>query len=269
MRKSLTVLGAFLRRDWRIDLSYRAAFGASLVSSILSLAVFYFLSEVIDEDAIEQAGTTGDYFAFVAVGLAIFTIVQSSMISFSRKLREEQTTGTFETLMSTPASPALVILGSACYEILRAVIDAVLLLAAAVILFGLEFEIDPGSGGVILVALIGTLTLFASIGVAIGAITVLFKRVAAVIGLVLAAVSLLSGVYFPIEVLPAPFQLIAESLPITWALDVLRAALLGGQVDAAQLVGLLLSAALLLPLTLQGFRASVARARRTGTLAEY
>jgi ABC-2 type transport system permease protein len=86
---------------------------------------------------------------------------------------------------------------------------------------------------------------------------------------VITTLALLGGVYFPIEVLPEPIEKVASALPFTWGVDVFRASLLGGEVDPAQLAGLLGSAALVLPVALLGFMAAVRRARQTGTLAQY
>jgi ABC-type polysaccharide/polyol phosphate export permease len=103
----------------------------------------------------------------------------------------------------------------------------------------------------------------------VAALTVIFKRATALVAAVLTVLSLLSGVYFPIEVLPEALQALSEAIPFTWALDVLRASLLGGEVDELQLVGLLAAAAVSLPVALFIFRASVDRARRLGSLADY
>ena len=118
-------------------------------------------------------------------------------------------------------------------------------------------------------ALAGCLGLFASLGVAVAAFTVVFKRTTALLGMVVTCLALLGGVYFPIEVFPEPLERLANAIPFTWGVDVLRASLLGGDVDPAQLAGLFGSAALLLPLALVGFSAAVRRARQTGTLAQY
>ncbi len=219
------ILFAFVRRDWRIDLSYRAAFGLRAVSLLLSLTLFYYLGQVIDQNAYDdQQGVTADagYFGYVAIGLATFTVVQTSLVSFSRKLREEQTTGTFEALMTTPASPSLIILSSAVYEIVRATIDGFLILLAAVLIFGLRLDTSPDGIAVALATLVGALALFASLGVAVAALTVLFKRTTALLALIMSAIALLSGVYFPIDVLPSAIQTIAGLIPFTWTLDLLR-----------------------------------------------
>jgi ABC-2 type transport system permease protein len=261
---AIPTLAAFLRRDWQIDISYRAAFALQILAAILTLALFYFLARLIDTPAFaaEQELRSG-YFGYVAVGLAVFEIVQVSMASLSQKLLEEQTTGTLEALMVTPTSPKLIILSSAAYDLLRATA------AGFVLIYGLEIHTDPLLALVALVALIGCIGLFASVGVAVAAFTVVFKRPGALLSLVALALGLLGGVYFPISVLPAPLEAIAEALPFTWALDVLRAALLGGDVDPLQLAGLLASAAILLPLGLVVFSTAVAHARHKGTLSQY
>jgi ABC-type polysaccharide/polyol phosphate export permease len=98
---------------------------------------------------------------------------------------------------------------------------------------------------------------------------VIFKQTAALTGMVVSGLALLSGVYFPIDVLPGALQTVAEIIPFTWGLDVVRGALLGGDVDPARLAGLFGSAAVLLPVAVFGFTLAVRRARRTGTLAQY
>jgi hypothetical protein len=54
-----------------------------------------------------------------------------------------------------------------------------------------------------------------------------------------------------------------------WGLDVLRASLLGGDVNPAQLAGLFASAMLLLPLAFAGVHGGRHARRRTGTMAQY
>ena len=192
MSAGLAVLGAFIRRDWRIDLSYRAAFAMSLFSSVLTLALFFFLGEVIDDaEFATDEGIDGGYFGFVAIGIAIFTIVQSAMISFSRKLREEQTTGTFEALMATPPNLSL----APFFRRLRdppgpgqwTAVDR-----DRRGRFDLRFDTSATGVATAVLALLGTLLLFAALGVAIGALTVLFKRATAIVGLLMSAIAVAS-----------------------------------------------------------------------------
>jgi ABC-2 type transport system permease protein len=171
--------------------------------------------------------------------------------------------------MATPRGPSLIVLSGAIYDLIRATITGLVLIAAAVVIFGLRLALDPESLGLALIALLGCLGLFASLGVVVAAFTVVIKRATALLGMMIAGLALLGGVYFPISVLPAPLEQLANILPFTWALDVVRAALLGGDVDPAQLAGLYAAVAVLLPIALFGFTLAVKRARRTGTLSQY
>ena len=266
---ALRVVAAFLVRDFRINISYRSSFALQTLSTVFQLSLFFFLSRVINHGSFDSQNLSGGYFGYAAVGLLVLTMVQTSMGSFSLKLHDEQTTGTFEALMATPTSPSMIVLASAGYELVRAVISGTILIVVAITVFGLRFELDPGSVGVAAVALVGCLGLFASLGIAVAALTVIVKRTVGLLGLMFAGIALLAGVYFPLSVLPDPIEWVARALPITWGLDVLRASLLGGDVDPAQLAGLFASAALLLPVALYGFTLAVRRARQTGTLAQY
>src|SRR5215207_947453 len=197
----LTVLAAFLRRDFRISISYRASFALEMLYALFFLALFYYLSQVVNEaEFSSRQGLSGGYFGYAAVGLALLTIVQVSMSSFSLKLREEQTTGTFEALIATPASPSLIVLASAVYDLLRATLSGLVLIGAAVAIFGLRLEVTPASIGTAAVALVGCLGLFVSLGVGVAAFTVVIKRTTGLLGMVVTGLALLGGVYFPIEV---------------------------------------------------------------------
>jgi ABC-2 type transport system permease protein len=264
------VLAAFIRRDFRIDVSYRLSFVLDAGSTIFSLALYFYLSRIIDEESFNAAqGLSGGYFAFATVGLVVLTMVNITLASFSRKLREEQTTGTFEALLATPASASLIVLSSGAWDVIRATVEGLVLLAAAVAFFGLDLELAPGPISTAALALLGSMALLASFGVAVAAFTVVFKRASALVGMVATGLALLAGVYFPIEVLPSPLEELAEALPFTWGLDVLRDSLLGGDVDPVQLLGLFASAFALLPPALVAFNFAVRRARLTGTLSQY
>lgn len=267
---SIAVVGAFIGRDWRIDLSYRFPFAFQLAATLFTLALFFYLGRLIDtEQFAASENLDAGYFGFVAVGLGLLEVVHSSLGSFSRKLREEQTAGTLEALMVTPAGTSLIILSSAAYTMIRAALDGLVFILGAVVIFGVALDLDPGSASVALATLLGSMGLFASLGIAVAALTVLFKRTTAILGFVSTGLALLGGVYFPIEVLPQPLEGIAALIPFTWALDALRGSLLGGDVDPWQLLGLFLSAAVLLPIALVAFKSAIRRARKTGSLGEY
>jgi ABC-2 type transport system permease protein len=267
---ALPIIAAVVRRDWRIALSYRASFVMELASIFFFLALFFYLGRIVNDDEVAaRQALQGDYFAFAAVGLALFRMVQLSLAGFAAKLREEQTTGTFETLLTAPVHPAVIVFASSAYDLIRGALSGLAVLVFAIAIFGLELDLDAGGLGTAVLAVGGSLALFAVLAIALAAVVVALKRATALLGLGLTALALLGGVYFPVEVLPQPLEAIAEANPFTWGLDVLRASLLGGDVDATQLLDLFAAVAVLLPLALGALAWALRRARQRGTLATY
>jgi ABC-2 type transport system permease protein len=266
----LPTVAACVRRDWRIALSYRLAYAIELVAIVFTLVLFYYLARIVDSSSLPStAGLDQGYFAFSAVGLALGRTLHTALTSFANRLREEQTTGTFETLMATPARASVLILASGAYDLLRGVASGVITIAAAALLFDLRLTAGPDSVAVAVAGLIGCVVLFAAMGVAAAAFTVVFKQTTAVLALATTAVALIGGVYFPIEVLPSGLEFLANLLPFTWGLQVLRAALLSGDADVGKLGMLLAFDAVAIPGVLLLFTAALRHAKRAGSLAQY
>lgn len=270
MRQPIAIFAAFVRRDWATALSYRLPFGLEIANSLFNLALFFYLSRLIGGSlSRSHQDLTRGYFAFVVIGVTFVGIGEAGLTSFGQRLRQEQTAGTLEALLATAAPQWLVILGSAGYDLLRATVTALITIGLAIVLFGLRLETNFFTLPVVVAALIGSLALFAALGVLVAAFTVVFKQTTAILGMVIGGLALLSGVYFPTSVLPGPLKLLAEASPFTWGLDVFRAVLLRGEVDTRHLLILIPSGVMAMPLALLVFRMSLNRARRAGTLAQY
>jgi ABC-2 type transport system permease protein len=264
---AIATAGAFLRRDLRVATSYRLPYVLDLLTMLFGLALFFYIGELVGDSA--TPGLQSGYFAFAAIGLAFLRILQSGVVSFANSLREEQTTGTFEALMASPASPSLIILSSATYDLLRGAVSALLLIGLGVAIFDLSLSVSPASAGIAVLAFMACVVLLAALGVAIAAFTVVFKQTTAVLGLAITGVALLGGAYFPVEVMPGVLEAVAQALPFTWGLDVLRAALLEREVQWGLFAALIAAAAVAIPVSLALFGAALRRARFTGTLAHY
>jgi ABC-type multidrug transport system permease subunit len=80
-----------------------------------------------------------------------------------------------------------------------------------------------------------------------------------------------AGVYLPVSLLPHPFQVLGWLLPITHALNGLRAAVAGASIGqvAGEVVWLAVAIAILVPLSLAVFERAVAHAKADGTLGGY
>ena len=120
-----------------------------------------------------------------------------------------------------------------------------------------------------MVAVPATVGFFAAVGIALAAFTIVFKETTAMTSFLAAGLALFGGVYYPVDVLPAPLDDLAQALPFTWAVDVFRAALLGGAIPVGRLFLLVGCALAFLPVAVFLLNRALVHAKRTGTLAQY
>jgi len=267
--RPMTVLYAFLRRDWLVAVSYRFPVVLELLGTFFSLALFFYLGDLVDPSTSPSGDLQGGYFAFAAIGIALFRIGQTALNAVGRKFREEQTTGTFEPLFSTSSPSWLVIVGNSAFEILRATVLSVATLGLAVAFFGLRLTADAAAWMLAALSLTLSVVLFTALGVAVGAFTVVFKQTTGIVGILLPGIALLSGVYFPVSLLPQPLQTLSDASPFKWVLDIVRAALLRNEIELKPLFILIPAAVLAIPVALTVFQAALNQARKDGSLAQY
>ena len=263
------VVGAFLRRDAAQAVSYRLPFVLGLGQSVLGLAFVFFLGRLVGHRLTASvSGMHVSYFAFAVVGTTLLVLFNAVVVSMAQRLRTDQTTGTLEVLFTMPVPGWLTVLSSAAYPLASGVALAAVTLATATAM-GLRFHVSAASAGAGAAAFVASLALFGAAGVGLAAFVLVFKRGETLTALVGTALSLVGGVYYPVQLLPHDLRIVADTLPFTWALQVLRTTLLQGEVPLARLTELAGSAALALPLAVVVFSAALRRARRAGTLAQY
>jgi ABC-2 type transport system permease protein len=263
------ILGAFLRRDAAIAVSYRAPFVLDTFAAAFNVVLFFYVGKLVNPGRGSADDLANGYFPFVLVGLALFGVAQVGLSSFATRLREEQLVGTLEILLSMPASASLLVLGTALFDLIRGVIAALLTVAFGALLFDLSFTRDPVAIGAAIVGLFATILLFAAGGVLLGAFTILYKQGRQLFAMAIVGTSLLCGVYYPRSVLPDWLQALGAVIPITWALDLIRGCLINGDVSTSRLAAVIAVAVLGLPASLAVFRLAVERAATRGTLAQY
>ncbi|MCI0521991.1 MAG: ABC transporter ATP-binding protein/permease [Chloroflexi bacterium] len=262
---------AFLRRDFLTEVSYPLSFLLQVLGIFFSVAVFYFISRLIGPAAapyIRQYG--GDYFTFVIIGVAFASYFGVGLTSFSNSLRQAQTTGVLEAMLTSPTRLAWIILSSSQWDFLLTTLRVLIYLAAATALA--PAGLGRGNLPAAFLALLLTVVSFSSLGVLAASFIMVLKRGDPIAWLFNAASALLGGVYYPLEVLPGGLQALGRLLPITYALDAMRLALLQGAPFSRLAQDLLILAgysALLLPLSLLAFRYAVRRARAEGSLSHY
>lgn len=267
---SLKVASAFIKRDFLIAASYKAAFVLQVGGILLIVPMFYFVDKVFagsTSNLLEQYG--GNYFSFAIIGVAFMDYHATSIWSFNVSIRESQLMGTLEILLLSPTPLSQLVIFSSLWAYLFTTLRFLIY-----ILVGWGYGLDlEGANFVAAVALlIPAVIAFASVGMILASVIMVIKRGESIIRIVNFGSLLLGGVIYPTTVFPGWLEAIANLLPITHALHAMRLALIEGY-STAQLVPHLLTLTLfcivLVPLGLFSFWTAVHWAKSTGTVAEY
>jgi len=174
------------------------------------------------------------------------TILTLTMLIFTAlSVTRETERGTMESLLAMPITPVEIMLGKIVPYVLIGIIQAVLILAAGVLLFRV-----PIVGNVALLAVLTTLFIAANLSIGYTFSTLAQNQLQAIQMAMMFFLPniLLSGFAFPFLGMPVWAQWIGEALPLTHFIRIVRGILLKGSsladlhVEALWLVGLMLLA---------------------------
>lgn len=266
----LAILGAYFRRDMATLSSYRLTLLLQLTFSVLNIALFYFLGMLVDRhDVSGGPGLAQGYFSFAVIGIVVLGMLQVQMGAIALSLANEQTTGTFEALLTAPISPSLMAGATGAFEAIKAAAVAILQLILAGLFFGLRLRINALSAVGGLAGFLAGGCVFLAIGVAVAASVIVFKRTAALVSVIGIGLALVGGALYPVDTLPHWLETLTSGNPLTLVLDVIRTGLLDGGTSVVKLCILVGEAVILIPLSLWLFGEAVEHGRRTGTITHY
>jgi len=260
------------RRDRLIFLTHRFQVGLRvglLAAWVLSI---YFVSKLVDRSSPQVASVlSGDYFTYALLGMTFLRIMQVCLIQMASALREEQLQGTLEPLVASGQSSFVLLLGALAWPISSECAGLALVFGSGAWIL----SADLADANFAAAAIAGAATVLAMVqwGVLSASFVIAFKR-GDPIALLVNLISIgLSGVYFPVALLPEWLRPLPRVLPLTWGLDAVRAAMMHGAgfdspVYLRALSGLLVLIVLLAPLAWWTQRRAFAHARRAGTLAQ-
>jgi ABC-2 type transport system permease protein len=262
---------AFVRRDAQIQASYRLDFVMRIGGIVLSVAVFYFISDMLGTVVNPYLQDyRADYFHFALMGVAFYPLIDASIASLSRIIQEYQSDGTLEVLFLSPMPILLSLLLSNLWTYLWTLAQSLLYLLSGVLLFGATLNWSNLLNALLVIAM--AVLANAGLGLINASFVLVTKRSSPIAALLSLVTGLLAGVYYPVEVLPGWLRSLSLLLPATHALNALRTSLLGGatwQAILPELIVMALFAILLLPLGLFSFRLAVRWAKIDGSLTQY
>jgi len=170
------------------------------------------------------------YFDFIAPGIMAMTVMMSVMTGLPAAISQEKEVGTLDGMMVAPINRLAIILGKTLAQTARGLIQGVLILALAVVLFGVTIQ-----GSILLVfglLLLGVFS-FVGLGVVITSFAKDQETAMMIMMTLMFPMMFLSGVFFPIQQMPWYMQSVSKVLPLTYAATALRKVMvLGAQIPA-------------------------------------
>lgn len=265
---------SFIIRDFKVWWTYKFWLLLDISGIILFVITYYLFSLITTSQQIQEAGyMVGGYFTFALIGIAFQQYVHFAVQSINDSIREEQWNGTMETILSTATDFKIFLLGEVCFSFI--VSSALLLMSLLVgILLGAEFYTTPTS---ILTAIILTVLLIAShmdIGILSAGVIMKVKQGSPVTWAFSWLSQLVSGVFYPLKLLPWYLEWLGRAFPLTYSLDGIRLCLQSGRdltspAILSNIVSLIIFVIVATPIALYIFKVGYDAARKDGSLGQY
>ncbi|RJQ18753.1 MAG: ABC transporter permease [Nitrospiraceae bacterium] len=271
MKSFMEKPAAFLWRDFVDDSSYKLAFLMQFLGIFFSTAMFFFISKLLgDAGASYLKPYGGNYFSFVLLGVAFYGYLGLSVRSLAETVREGQEMGTLEALLVTQTEVPTIIISSSLYSFIWASARVAVYLLIGVLVFGVDLGNANIAGALLLLLL--TIISLGGLGMISASFIMVLKK-GDPVGWIFTSISgLLGGLYYPVSVLPDWLQNFSYLLPVTYALEGMRLALLSGYSLGGLLpyiAALTIFSVIMLPLGIFAFQYAVRKAKRDGTLTQY
>ncbi|MGD6933424.1 MAG: ABC transporter permease [Candidatus Bathyarchaeia archaeon] len=180
-------------------------------------AAAYMAPYVVDSQGVVGGSTS--YFEFIAPGMMMMTVMMSVMTGLPGAITHEREMGTLDGVMVAPINRLSIILGKTIAQLTRGLMQGFIIMILAVVLFGVTIQ-----GSILLV--IGLLLLgvfsFVGLGVALTSLAKDQETASMILMAIMFPMMFLSGIFFPVKMMPGFMQTISSFLPLTYASDAMR-----------------------------------------------
>ena len=271
----LRALWAVIRREWLIFVRY-----PSWVVALFIWPIIFPLSYVLTARALSGRDGSGlaqfqaatgvqDYLGYIAIGTIIWMWQNVVLWNVGFSLRNEQLRGTLESNWLSPTWRFAYLLGASAPQLVSMMMFLTISAIEFVLIFGVRFH---GSLWLTLLAFTAAIPSVYGLGFAFASLVITAKEANAFVFLVRGIVMIFCGITFPISILPAWMQPIAQWLPQTYVIHAIRSAALstdGLTAILPDLKALFWFGLFWLALGYLAFNWMERRARRTGAIGQY
>jgi len=216
----------------------------------------------------EMTGTS-DLAGYLFLGTVVGGLVGATFWEMAFGLKREMDAGTLEPAWLTPTRPETFVLGRAISGLLLSAVSSAVLVLVGLLAFGAT----PSNGlWLAIPALAIAAVSMIGVGYLVAAAVLLIREPNFFVDATNFLFAMISGVAFPVLVLPAILQPLAYALPTTYAVDLLRVYALGTRPlldPAIEWVALLVLAGATIWLGRAAFARTERHMRVQGTLAQH
>jgi ABC-2 type transport system permease protein len=251
-----------VRRYWHLELAF-------LVFNVASaMSVLYIGEAQMQSSGGDSREGQLDLVLYLGIGTVVWAYLRAVFANVGEMVAWERWEGTIEYTMMAPISRLAHMLGVSLFSIIYGLARSALLLGVLALFFSVDLS-NANLGGAALILLVGSVS-FLGFGIMAAVLPLLFPERGEEMTFVISSILLLvSGVYYPISVLPDWMEPLATVSPATYVLEGMRAALLEGTPALAlgpSILPILILGALTLPIGIAIFSWGERYAKRTGRL---
>jgi ABC-2 type transport system permease protein len=258
---------AFVERNFNLVKRYWGWEVVWLAYSIANSLSITFIGAGLEKVSGTPVDTTHLVF-YLLIGTLVWHYLAVVFDNISEMIAWERWEGTIEYTFMAPVRRITHMAGTCIFSTIYALLHTAIILAVIAFFFHIDLTKANLLGGLVVI-LSGSLS-FIGLGIMAAVLPLLFtERGAQMTHVVQAVLLLISGVYYPIEVLPDWLQTTAQMSPATYVLQGMRVSLLEGagfDTLVGYVVPLLVSGVITIPIGLVVFRWGERYAKRTGRL---
>ncbi len=166
-----------------------------------------------------------DYIDFLVPAVLAMTVMFSCMFGMGESIAGERERGELARLFMTPTSVSTVVGGKIISKLIIETGRALILIIAAILLFGIVIK---GGMGLTLFLLVLSALCFVGFGIMISARVGTQEDYMQMVMPFTMPMMFVSGVFYPLETMPWIFQQVAYLVPLTYANNALRSVMLKG-----------------------------------------
>ena len=253
---------AFVERNFNLTKRYWGWEAAFLVyTGAASLSIMFI--------GASQDGDTDRLILFLAIGTLVWGYLNSVFMNVAETIAWERWEGTIEYTMMAPVSRVTHMFGMSLFAIIYGLIRSTVLFLVLVAFFPEISLAEANLAGAALVIAVGSFS-FIGFGIVGAVLPLLFPEKGEQMTFIISSILLLvSGVYYPISVLPGWMQPFSAISPATYVLEAMRSTILDGAAVAdvtGDLLALGLIAIVSIPAGMAVFGYFERYAKRTGRL---